>query len=410
MADRATTQAPPRARPRDRRAQIAQSAGELFSARGFHSVRMDDIAQASGITARALYRHYDNKQALLSHVVIEDQERVVATLAALRAAPPQARNAETVLNALATVALESPRLSLLWQREARHLTPSDYRHVRSRTRWIAQQVEELVVAPNGLPPATAEIRSWVVVSIISGHGFYETALSRRRLAEELVTASKRVLAGSAVPSATAPVVAETGRAARARREQLIQSAARAFRSKGFGGVSIDDIGREVGVVGPALYRYFDTKADILVAAVARLHEWQALEATRALNQPGPEETVIAELVRGYIRVALEATDLVAVALTEWLHLPPTVLERFDRVRTDLLGEWERWLAVARPDLPDAQVGVLVNMTKTIIDDCVRIPNLRQYPDFPAELTGAAFATLGIENSQQFARAGAAARN
>lgn len=126
----------------------------------------------------------------------------------------------------------------------------------------------------GLPAGAAELRSWVVVSIISGHGFYDTTLSRRRLAQELVAACERVLGAPA----TSP--------------------------RGFGGVSIDEIGREVGVVGPALYRYFDTKADLFVAAVAHLHEWQALEAERALRTPGPDEAVIAELVRSYVRLAL----------------------------------------------------------------------------------------------------------
>lgn len=40
-------------RPRDRGLQIALNARELFTAHGYHSVRMDQIAEASGITARA---------------------------------------------------------------------------------------------------------------------------------------------------------------------------------------------------------------------------------------------------------------------------------------------------------------------------------------------------------------------
>ncbi|MFC5064857.1 TetR/AcrR family transcriptional regulator [Actinomycetospora atypica] len=399
MAERAPAAASSRARPRDRRVQIAERAGELFSAHGFHSVRMDDIAKASGITARALYRHYDNKQALLSHVVIEDQERVVTTLTALAAQPLQDRDVDALLGTLVASALESRRLSVLWQREARHLTADDYERVRARTRWIAQQVEELVATAEGLPDGAAELRSWVVVSIISGHGFYDTTLSRRRLAQELVAACERVLGASATSPTGEPIPAAADRSASARREQLIHAAARSFRTRGFGGVSIDDIGREVGVVGPALYRYFDTKADLLVAAVARLHEWQALEARRALREPGPDEAVIAELVRSYVRLALEATDLVAVALTEWLYLPTAVLEHFDRVRADLFGEWHRWLAVARPDLPDAQVPVLVNIARTIIDDCVRIPNLRRQPTFSADLATAALAALGVHDGR-----------
>lgn len=388
---------PPRTRPRHRRAEIARNAGELFSVRGFHAVRMDDIAEASGITARALYRHYDNKQALLAHVVREDQQHVIDVITELGDRPPGQDDVDARLVALTGAALDSRRLSLLWQREARHLAVDDFRLVRRRTRWIAEQLEELVVrATRGdLDRETADIRSWVTVSIISGPGFYDSALPHPRLTQELAEAGKRVIAA---PMVTAPVAAaphEADREPNARREQLLHVAAREFRAKGFAGVSIDDIGAGLGIVGPALYRYFDTKADILVAAVSRFHEWLALEADRAMRTPCPDEEVLGLLIEGYVRVAREATDLLAVWLTERLYLPDAARERIDRIQADHVLEWQRWLSVARPDLSDALAATLVRTAKTLVDDCVRIPHLRRYPVLTAELACAARAVLGL---------------
>ncbi|WP_433502868.1 TetR/AcrR family transcriptional regulator [Pseudonocardia halophobica] len=393
--------APPRSRPRNRRAEIARNAGELFSVRGFHAVRMDDIAEASGITARALYRHYANKQALLSHVVLEDQQHVVDTITTLVAQPPEQRDLDATLTALTEAALDSRRLSLLWQREARHLDTEDFRLVRSRTQWIAEQLGELLLAArrSELGGEVADLRSWVIVSIISGAGFYDSPLPSPRLAQELALASRRVIdAPAAAAAGGPPQVAD--RAPLARREQLIDAAAREFRAKGFAGVGIDDIGGRVGVVGPALYRYFDTKADILVAAVTRLHEWLALEMTRALRTPGPDDAVLGLLVEGYVRVALDATDLLAVWLTERLYLPDAARERVDRIQADYVAEWQRWLTVARPDLPDADAATLVKTAKTIVDDCARIPHFRRYPTVAHELSGAALAALGLPRTDR----------
>ncbi|GAA4558281.1 helix-turn-helix domain-containing protein [Pseudonocardia xishanensis] len=136
------------------------------------------------------------------------------------------------------------------------------------------------------------------------------------------------------------------RAPLARREQLVAAAAQEFRAKGFAGVGVDDIGGRVDVVGPALYRYFDTKADILVAAVSRWHEWPALETARVFHAPVPGEAVLGLLVEGHVRTALHATDLLAVWLTERLYLPDAVRERLDRVQADSLAEWQRWLSGA----------------------------------------------------------------
>ncbi|WP_412515240.1 TetR/AcrR family transcriptional regulator [Actinomadura madurae] len=388
-----------KARPRDRRLQIAKNAGELFSARGFHSVRMEDIAEASGITARALYRHYENKQALLAHVVLEDQQRMLETLSELTTRPNEKRDLGGSLSALAEAALEGRRLSLLWQREARHLGADDYRRVRSQTRLIARQFELLLIKSEypDLDDAASDIRSWVLMSILSSHAHYEYALSRQRLTRELIAASERVLAEPTVDPVAGSGAEGVARTPGSRREQLIASAANAFRRHGYAGVSIDDIGSEIGIVGPALYRYFDNKADILIAAVTRLHEWQALEMARAMHTSRSDESVLTALVEGYIRVALEATDLLAVSMTERLYLPEPVSERFDRIRADYIGEWQRWMSISRPEVPEAQVAVLVNIAKTIIDDCVRIPHLCKYPRFAAELASAAFATLGLRS-------------
>ena len=61
-------------RPKDRKEQILEQAVRLFTERGFHSVKLEDIAEAAGVTARALYRHYENKQALLAAVIRTAQE------------------------------------------------------------------------------------------------------------------------------------------------------------------------------------------------------------------------------------------------------------------------------------------------------------------------------------------------
>lgn len=385
-------------RPRDRRDQIAENASELFSARGFHSVRMDDIAEASGITARALYRHYANKQALLSHVVTEDQARLVEALSVLEIGPAEDRTLSGSLAVLADAALGSRRLSLLWQREARHLGHEDYCLVRDRTRWIAEQFERLVIRPErpDLDDDAAAVRSWAVVSILTSPGHYEFTLSRQRLVQELIAASERVITESSPsPEPDGEFEVRATRKPNSRREQLIDAAARAFRRNGYAGVSIDDIGRDVGVVGPALYRYFDTKVEILVDAVTRFHEWQALETSRALSRPGPDNAVSAALVSGYVRIALEATDLLAVSLTEWLYLPPEVGERLERIRADNVSEWQRWLTIARPDVSETRAAVLVNIAKTIIDDCVRIPHLQRDPRFAGELVSIATSSLGL---------------
>ncbi|MCW2839986.1 MAG: TetR family transcriptional regulator [Aeromicrobium sp.] len=46
-------------------------------------------------------------------------------------------------------------------------------------------------------------------------------------------------------------------------------------------------------------------------------------------------------------------------------------------------------------LSDALAVMLVNSGKAIVDDCVRIPHLREHPNFEVELTRSTLAALGL---------------
>jgi AcrR family transcriptional regulator len=389
--------APASRRPRDRRNQIAIKASELFAERGYQSVRMDDIAEAAGITARAIYRHYENKQALLSHVVFGEQLPLIELVEEWSKSPPAEKGLDSSLTTLTEICLDNPRLSLLWQREARHLSPADFDLVRDRTRMLAREYDRLLVRPvrSDLDDYAALLRTLTIASITSSTAYLDRTMSRPRLVRDLVEAAERaILSGPAEP-ATGPPPAKVRRSPGARREQLVAAAASAFRRNGYAGVSIDEIGREVGVVGPALYRYFENKADVLVAAVTRFSEWRALELLRALEEEPRDERVMAALIDRYVRLAVEAPDLVAVSMTERLFLPAEVRERFDRSQSEHLAEWQRWLLEARPELEAQDASMLVTVVKTVIDDCVRTPRLQAGPAFQSELTAVAHATLGI---------------
>jgi AcrR family transcriptional regulator len=81
--------------------QILDAAAQLFVEHGVGRPGMEDVARAAGCSRATLYRHYDNKDALLHAFVHRearailnevgaqpnDVDAVVATLAAVRARP-----------------------------------------------------------------------------------------------------------------------------------------------------------------------------------------------------------------------------------------------------------------------------------------------------------------------------------
>ncbi len=65
-----------------RRRQLLDVAGEVFSERGFHATSMDDVAAAAGVTKPVLYQHFQNKRALFLELLDDVGARLLTKLAA----------------------------------------------------------------------------------------------------------------------------------------------------------------------------------------------------------------------------------------------------------------------------------------------------------------------------------------
>lgn len=67
-----------------RRAQLLDSALEVFVAQGYHSAAMDDIAERAGVSKPVLYQHFPGKLDLYLALLEQSSDRIIdATKAAL---------------------------------------------------------------------------------------------------------------------------------------------------------------------------------------------------------------------------------------------------------------------------------------------------------------------------------------
>ena len=57
-----------------RRQELLSIAAELFAARGFANVTVDDLGDAAGVSGPALYHHFSGKEALLGEMLVDISE------------------------------------------------------------------------------------------------------------------------------------------------------------------------------------------------------------------------------------------------------------------------------------------------------------------------------------------------
>jgi len=123
-------------RARRTASEIAGAARRLLDNEGAEAVTMRRVAQAAGITAMAIYRHYPDRAALLNTLADQGFEELSALLKSRRFSGDWRTRLVQMANLFLDHALENPRLfelMFLKTREGARKYPDDFRARRSPT-------------------------------------------------------------------------------------------------------------------------------------------------------------------------------------------------------------------------------------------------------------------------------------
>ena len=135
-----------------------------------------------------------------------------------------------------------------------------------------------------------------------------------------------------------------------RREQILDVAARLFAERGFHGVSVGDIGKAVGVSGPALYKHFDSKDAVLAEMLVAISERLLTEGQARVAAADGAADALASLVDWHVEFALAQPSLIVVQDRDWQSLPVEARERVRSLQREYVDLWAAQLRRRDPDL------------------------------------------------------------
>jgi AcrR family transcriptional regulator len=118
---------------------------------------------------------------------------------------------------------------------------------------------------------------------------------------------------------------------------ILRTATRLFHERGFDGVSVDEIGEQAGVSGPAIYRYFRGKEDILATLIDEALDRILMSIGGTFDDPQEE---LDHLVRGHTRRAIEEPELVSIWTKDRNALPKSIGVF---LRTRIARYVDRWI-------------------------------------------------------------------
>ena len=176
----------------------------------------------------------------------------------------------------------------------------------------------------------------------------------------------------AAPVSTAPD-AEPGagpsaktRKGEPRRAAIVAAAADLFRERGFRATSLDDIGAAAGVSGPAIYRYFKSKHELLSVLIEEAAiTWRAA-VDDVLNSEAPPLETLERLIDAAVALQLQNGNLRTVWFQEFRTLDDAARRKLARLDRVTMAEWVHVICEVRPSLTDEEARAAVLMVDGLI--------------------------------------------
>jgi len=148
---------------------------------------------------------------------------------------------------------------------------------------------------------------------------------------------------------------------RSRRDEILEIAVGLFATRGYHGVSMDDIGAAAGVTGPALYHHFAGKEAMLVAALAPVSEGLlAGGQARVAEHADAPKAALESLVEFHVEFALANPAVIALHLHELDRLPEEPRRQIRRLQRLYVEVWVEALTAVRGDLSPSEARVLAH--------------------------------------------------
>ncbi|WP_308162695.1 TetR/AcrR family transcriptional regulator [Nocardia alni] len=271
---------------------------------------------------------------------------------------------------------------MLWHREARHMTPGHRKAFQTQVDAIVQAItRSLQPARSDLSSRACELLAWATLAVFLSASFHRKELPGEEFSSLLADTALRV--AEVPPFELDPATRPDRSRLRplSRKEALITTATALFAERGYGSVSIDDIGKTVGITGPSVYNHVASKNELLETAIRRGGAHLMLGLDAALTDSATPSEALHKLGRSYIDFASAHYHLVTLLISDSQHLTPSALEEAVATQRDYLSEWTHLLSQATPRIQGTPASIRVQSAITIVNTTARVAHLRQSPGY-----------------------------
>jgi len=147
-----------------------------------------------------------------------------------------------------------------------------------------------------------------------------------------------------------PSLPKLSRVGEKRRSSILDATIALFRKKGFHGTSIDEIGEASGVKGPAIYHYFKSKNEILLAVFLRLGDSMVRDVLQQLEGLKTAQEIMEVLISCHVEAVWKNRELFPLLYQEFNNLAEEEQRESAERRRFWVKIWTTTLRELRPEL------------------------------------------------------------
>jgi AcrR family transcriptional regulator len=183
-----------------RRAEILAVASGMFARNGFHGTSMDDLGAAVGLSGPALYRYFPGKEAILSAMLVDISERLLAGgMARTETSNDPGTTLEALVEFHVEFALDEPDLIAVQFRDLDAVPLEERRLVRRlQGRYVDLWVDALVARRPQIGADRARAAAHAVFGLINSTP-HSARLTRPEMADLLGRTALAALAAIPTP-------------------------------------------------------------------------------------------------------------------------------------------------------------------------------------------------------------------
>lgn len=143
-----------------------------------------------------------------------------------------------------------------------------------------------------------------------------------------------------------------------RKDEIIKTAAKLFKNKGYSAVTMRDLAKSMGIKAASLYNHINSKQDILKEIIISLAEEFTEGMKKIKSSPGTSIQKLKKIVKLHVDITSRNTYGMASLNNDWMHLEEK-LEYYLQLRLNYEDEFRNILleGINNNEIVDSKVDV-----------------------------------------------------